>query len=85
MSNNNSNWNYLETIPTTPSTPSYQPAQQYQQQSFNIQQQQPQMMGPNGQMINIPELDKSIMKFQKVNPKYKIDLNLIANCRFNEH
>jgi len=74
MSNNNSNWNYLETIPTTPSTPSYQPAQQYQQQSFNIQQQQPQMMGPNGQMINIPELDKSIMKFQKGNPKYNFTI-----------
>lgn len=76
MSNNNSNWNYLETIPTTPSTPSYQPAQQYQQQSFNIQQQQQQqqMMGPNGQMMNIPELDKSIMKFQKGNPKYNFTI-----------
>ncbi len=76
MSNNNSNWNYLETIPTTPSTPSYQPVQQYQQQSFNIQQQQQQqqMMGPNGQMVNIPELDKSIMKFQKGNPKYNFTI-----------
>jgi hypothetical protein len=73
MSNNNSNWNYLETIPTTPSTPSYQPVQQYQQQQiFNTQQQQ--MMGPNGQMVNIPELDKSIMKFQKVNPKYNFTI-----------
>lgn len=73
MSNNNSNWNYLETIPTTPTTPSYQPAQQFpQQQQFNAQQQQ--VMGPNGQMINIPELDKSIIRFEKVNPIYDFDI-----------
>jgi hypothetical protein len=70
---NNSNFNYLQTIPNEPvPAPSYQPVQQYQQQSFNIQQQQ--MMGPNGQMVNIPELDKSIMKFQKGNPKYNFTI-----------
>jgi hypothetical protein len=69
---NNSNFNYLQTIPTE-SAPSYQPAQQYQQQQFNIQQ-QPQVMGPNGQMINRPELEQAIMKFQKVNPKYKFEI-----------
>lgn len=65
---NNGNFNYLDTIPETTSTPSYLPAQQYSQ-TFNTQQ-QPQMMGPNGQMINRPELDQAINKFQKPNPKY---------------
>ncbi len=70
---NNGNFNYLQTIPTEPApTPSYQPAQQYQQQQF-LPQQQVQLMGPNGKMINIPELDQAIMKFQQINPKYKFD------------
>ena len=70
---NNSNFNYLQTIPNEPSpTPSYQPAQQYPQQQFNIQQSQ--VMGPNGKMINRPELDKSIMRFEKVNPIYDFDI-----------
>ena len=70
MSNNRNNFNYLQTIPTEPApTPSYQPAQQYPQQQF-LPQQQLQVMGPNGQMINISELDKSIMRFEKVNPIY---------------
>ena len=66
---NNGNFNYLDTIPESAQTPSYQPSQQYPQQQFNVQQ-QPQMMGPNGQMINRPELDQSIMRFLKVNLKY---------------
>lgn len=71
---NNSNFNYLQTIPNEPSTtPSYQPAQQYQQQQF-LPQQQLQLMGPNGKMINMPELDQAIMKFQQINPKYKFDV-----------
>ena len=70
---NNSNFNYLQTIPNESApTPSYQPAQQYQQQQF-LPQQQLQVMGPNGQMINRPELDQAIMKFQQINPKYKFD------------
>ncbi len=71
---NNSNFNYLQTIPNEPSpAPSYQPAQQYQQQQF-LPQQQLQLMGPNGKMINIPELDQAIIKFQQINPKYKFDV-----------
>jgi hypothetical protein len=71
---NNSNFNYLQTIPNEPSTtPSYQPTQQYQQQQF-LPQQQLQLMGPNGKMINMPELDQAIMKFQQINPKYKFDV-----------
>lgn len=69
MSNNNSNWNYLEIIPSTPSTPSYQPAQQFPQQQQYPQQEQ-QMIGPNGQVMNISELDKSMMRFEKGNPIY---------------
>lgn len=64
MSNNNGNFNYLETIPVSSPTPSYQSAQpQYSQQ------QQPQVMGPNGQMINIPELDQSISRFEQIKPQ----------------
>lgn len=71
---NNSNFNYLQTIPNEPSAaPSYQPAQQYPQQQF-LPQQPLQLMGPNGQMINIPELEQAIMKFQQINPKYKFDV-----------
>ena len=70
---NNSNFNYLQTIPNESApTPSYQPAQQYQQQQF-LPQQQLQVMGPNGQMINRPELEQAIMKFEQINPKYKFD------------
>ena len=66
---NNSNFNYLQTIPNEPSpTPSYQPAQQ----QF-LPQQQLQVMGPNGQMINRPELEQAIVKFL-TNPKYKFDI-----------
>ena len=66
---NNSNFNYLQTIPNEPSpTPSYQPAQQ----QF-LPQQQLQVMGPNGQMINRPELEQAIVKFL-TNPKYKFDV-----------
>ena len=71
---NNSNFNYLQTIPNEPSpAPSYQPAQQYQQQQF-LPQQPLQVMGPNGQMINRPELEQAIMKFEQINPKYKFDV-----------
>ena len=70
---NNSNFNYLQTIPNESApTPSYQPAQQFQQQQF-LPQQQLQVMGPNGQMINRPELEQAIMKFEQINPKYKFD------------
>lgn len=70
---NNRNFNYLQTIPNEPApTPSYQPAQQYPQQQF-LPQQPLQLMGPNGKMMNIPELDQAIMKFQQINPKYKFD------------
>ena len=44
---NNGNYNYLETIPTQQYTQSYQSAQSH----YPLQQ--PQVMGPNGQMINI--------------------------------
>lgn len=63
MSNNNRNYNYLETIPSQQYTPSYQPAQpQYPLQ-------QAQVMGPNGQLINIPELDQSIARFEQIKPQ----------------
>ena len=60
---NNSNFNYLETIPTQQYTQSYQSAQS----QYPLQQ--PQVMGPNGQMINIPELDQSIAKFEQIKPQ----------------
>jgi hypothetical protein len=63
MSNNNGNFNYLETIPVSSPTPSYQSAQpQYSQQQLQV-------MGPNGQMINIPELDQSIARFEQIKPQ----------------
>ena len=60
---NNGNYNYLDTIPTQQYIPSYQPAQQ----QYSIQQAQ--VMGPNGQMINITELDQSIAKFEQIKPQ----------------
>ena len=59
---NNSNFNYLETIPTQ----QYQLTQPTQQQ---YQLQQAQVMGPNGQLINIPELDQSIARFEQIKPQ----------------
>jgi hypothetical protein len=62
---NNGNFNYLETIPSQQYTPpSYQPAQQ----QYPLQQ-QAQVMGPNGQMVNIPELDQSIARFEQIKPQ----------------
>ena len=61
---NNSNFNYLETIPSQQYTPSYQPAQP----QYPLQQ-QAQVMGPNGQMVNIPELDQSIARFEQIKPQ----------------
>jgi hypothetical protein len=60
---NNGNYNYLDTIPTQQYTPSYQPAQP----PYPLQQAQ--VMGPNGQMINIPELDQSIARFEQIKPQ----------------
>ena len=65
MSNsNNGNYNYLNTIPSQQYTPSYQQTQQ----QYPLQQ-QAQVMGPNGQMINITELDQSIAKFEQIKPQ----------------
>lgn len=60
---NNGNYNYLDTIPSQQYTPSYQPTQQYSLQSPT------QIVGPNGQMVNIPELDQSIAKFEQIKPQ----------------
>ena len=64
MSNSNKgNYNYLNTIPSQQYTPSYQPTQQ----QYPLQQAQ--VMGPNGQLINIPELDQSIARFEQIKPQ----------------
>ena len=61
---NNGNYNYLDTIPSQQYTPSYQPAQpQYPLQPPT------QVVGPNGQLVNIPELDQSIAKFEQIKPQ----------------
>ena len=60
---NNGNYNYLETIPSQQYTPSYQSAQS----QYPLQQAQ--IMGPNGQMMNITELDQSIAKFEQIKPQ----------------
>lgn len=65
MSNSNKgNYNYLNTIPSQQYTPSYQQTQQ----QYPLQQ-QAQVMGPNGQMVNIPELDQSIARFEEIKPQ----------------
>jgi len=70
MTNNNSNFNYLDTIPaeTSPAT-SYQPVQQPFMSEQYPQQFNTQVMGPNGQMKNIPELEQSIMRFEQIKPQ----------------
>jgi hypothetical protein len=65
MSNNNRNYNYLDTIPSQQYTP---PSYQSAQPQYPLQQ-QAQVMGPNGQMINITELDQSIARFEEIKPQ----------------
>ena len=69
MTNNNSNFNYLDTIPAATQTQSYQPVQQPFMSEQYPQQFNTQVMGPNGQMKNIPELDQSIMRFEQIKPQ----------------
>ena len=62
MTNNNGNFNYLDTLPSTTPQPiqSYQPqAQQYQTSIMT-----PFTMGANGIMKNGSELEKSIFRFE---------------------
>ena len=68
MTNNNSNFNYLETLPTTTPTQSYQP----QSQQFQPQMMTPFTMNSNGTMKNTSELDISLWRFEN-DKRYQFD------------
>ena len=88
---NNSNFNYLDIIPESPPIISYQPVQQQQFQQLQMtQQQMMQVMGPNGKMINISELEQAIRRFQQVNPIYtfeiiRVHLQLTLDKHYNKY
>lgn len=81
MTNNNSNFNYLETLPTTTPTQSYQP----QSQQFQSQTIPPFTMSSNGTMKNTKELDISLWRFEN-DTRYKFDsMKILLSKQLDKH
>jgi hypothetical protein len=79
MTNNNSNFNYLDTLPTT--TLQYQPQQS--QQSHQIMT--PFTMNSNGTMKNASELDISLWRFEN-DTRYQFDsMKILLSKQLDKH